>query len=174
MKAILAILPAVLVCTAPMASKSVAPQDVVAVQDVTAVADDDASADTKAIRRAAMDYIDAFYEAKPELLERSVSKELTKYGYWRENAESDYRGSAMTFDSAVALAKRWNAKSWLDKDAPKTVKILDRFDKIAAVKVMAYWGADYMHLEKIDGKWIIRHVIWQSVVKPAKKADAGK
>ncbi len=183
MKPIVAVLPTALVSLAAITlaastSRGVAPrdtetQDAAAQGSVVAAIDSDA-AEVTAIERAAMDYIEAFYEAKPELLERSVSKALTKYGYWRENAESEYRGSAMTFDSAVALAKSWNAKGWLAKDAPKSVKILDRFDKIAAVKVTAHWGADYMHLEKVDGKWVIRHVIWQSVVPPTKKADAGK
>lgn len=118
--------------------------------------------DRAAIRAACLDYIHGFYQAKPELLDRSVSKDLVKFGHYRAQGTSEYRGMAMSFAQAKALAKTWNAKGWLPKDCPKSVVILDQLDKTAAAKVTAYRGSDYMQLEKVDGRWMIRHILWQS------------
>jgi len=34
--------------------------------------------------------------------------------------------------------------------------------KTATAKLTAFWGIDYFQLEKIEDKWMIRHIIWQS------------
>ncbi|MEQ8768373.1 MAG: nuclear transport factor 2 family protein [Planctomycetota bacterium] len=116
-----------------------------------------------AVERAVLDYCEGFYEVKPELIERSVSKELTKYGYWRSDPSAEYKGTAMNFDQAVALAKRWNTSGEQVPDgAPKKVEIYEILDQTASVKLTAVWGIDYMLLSKDDGKWKIRHVMWQS------------
>ena len=35
-------------------------------------------------------------------------------------------------------------------------------DKTASAKVVAHWGVDYMHLAKVDGRWMIRNILCQS------------
>ena len=49
--------------------------------------------------------------------------------------------------------------------AIKKVEIMDIMNQIAAVKVTAWWGVDYLQLGKYDGQWMIAHVIWQSPPK---------
>jgi len=115
--------------------------------------------DEAAVRRAVLDYCEAFYEAKPEYLERSVSKSLTKFGYYQKDGA--YTGVGMTFDQAVGLAKEWNASGKKDT-SQKTVQILDVLDQTACAKLTANWGIDYLLLAREDGKWMIRHVLWQS------------
>jgi hypothetical protein len=46
--------------------------------------------------------------------------------------------------------------------APRAVVLLEVLDQIAAAKVVAWWGTDFLHLAKIDGRWMITQVIWQS------------
>ena len=47
--------------------------------------------------------------------------------------------------------------------APDLAKVgYDVMDMTATVKLSASWGIDYMHLAKIDGKWMIKNVLWQS------------
>lgn len=116
-----------------------------------------------AVERAMLDYCEAFYECKPEYIERSVSKDLTKFGYWRQAADQEYRGASMNFEQAVALAKRWNTDGSRTTDAsPKKVEVFDVLDQTASGKLTAEWGIDYFHLAKEDGRWKIRNVIWQS------------
>ena len=122
------------------------------------------SDDHKAVKRAVQDYVEGFYEAKPELIERGVHTDLVKYGFWRRTAEEKYKGGAMTFDQAVELAKKWNADGKQGTDLKYDIQLLDVADQTAAAKLTAKWGIDYMHLAKNDkGEWKIHHVMWQSV-----------
>ena len=132
---------------------------------LTAVTRAPAAADAEeraAVERAVLDYVEGIYEVKPELITRSVDPELTKYGYAR-NPDGAYQGYAMTFEELHGLAGEWNASGErADDDSPKRVQVLDLSDQTAAAKLTAAWGIDYMHLAKVEGKWMIRHVIWQT------------
>ncbi len=126
--------------------------------------------DREAVRLAVLDYVEGIYEVQPERIERSVSPEMTKVGYWREKDGAPYGESRMTFEQLVNLAKNWNKKGRVDaKTALKEVTIYEVVDQTATVKLRAYWGIDYMHLAKKDGKWLIMNVLWQSHPPQAEK-----
>jgi hypothetical protein len=126
--------------------------------------------DRAQVERAGLDYVEALYDAKPELIERSVHANLVKYGFWRKDESSPYKGSAMTKPQLLELAKKWNAKgNQADAKSVKTVEVLDLMDQTAVLKVTAVWGVDHMQLAKFDGTWQILHILWQS--PPAKKAN---
>lgn len=117
-------------------------------------------ADEAAVREAAMNYVTGVYEAKPELIERSVSPQLTKVGFARQGGGA-YRQLPMTYAQLVALSKTWNADGKQDTSV-KDVKVLDVLDQTAVAKLTASWGVDYMQLAKIDGTWRILHIVWQT------------
>lgn len=118
--------------------------------------------DREAVERAVLDYVEAFYEMRPELLERSVHADLAKFGFWRRPGDEEYRGSPMSFEQAVTVAKTWNRDGRAGDDAPKKVEVFDVLDQTAAAKLTALWGVDYMHLAKFEGEWKILQVLWQS------------
>ena len=123
--------------------------------------------DHAAIERAGLDYIEAFYDVKPDLAKRSVHPGMTKLGFWREEVTDPYKATAMTYERLLSLSAEWNAKGELASDAPKKVEILDTMDHTACLKVTAEWGTDYMHLVKEDGVWRILQILWQSPVVEA-------
>lgn len=126
--------------------------------------------DHEAVRLAVLDYVEGIYEVKPERIERSVSRELAKVGYWREKDGGPYSESRMSFDQLVNVAKHWNKNGRVDaKTALKEVTIYEVVDQTATVKLRAHWGIDYMHLSKKDGKWLIMNVLWQSPPPQAAK-----
>jgi len=116
------------------------------------------------VRSAVEDYVEALYQVDPSRIERSVSKELVKFGYWKPDASQEYGGSPMTYDQLHRLASGWNRdnRNKIDESTPKEIVIFDVLDKTAVAKLTAFWGIDYFQLEKIDGKWMIRHILWQS------------
>jgi hypothetical protein len=119
--------------------------------------------DREAVRRAALDYVEALYDAEPDRIRRSVHPDLKKYGFYRPADADVYRGSAMTFAQLVELAGSWNRDgSKTTADSPKQVEVLDVLDQTAAAKVTAEWGVDYMQLARFDGEWKILHIVWQS------------
>jgi hypothetical protein len=123
----------------------------------------EAPPDRWAVEQAAYDYVDALYLVDPARIERSVHPDLTKRGYWRAHSDQPYEELHMGYDELRALAARWNTAGRVDPaTAPREVVVLEVLDQTAAARVTASWGVDYLHLAKLDGRWQIVHVLWQS------------
>jgi hypothetical protein len=120
------------------------------------------AAEVEAVRRAALDYVEAIYEADPTRIERSVHPTLAKRGYY-VNRDGAWQESPMTYDQLLQTARTWNASGkTLREGAPKQVTVLEVLDKTATAKIVAQWGIDYMHLAKYEDGWKIVNIVWQS------------
>jgi len=120
------------------------------------------AADRDAVRQAALDYVEGIYTVDTSRIERSVSRNLTKRGFWREPNDAAYRPeTVMTFDQLMKLTAAWNKDGKRDTSI-KEVTVLDVLDQTASAKVVAMWGIDYMHLAKYDGRWQIINIVWQA------------
>ena len=119
----------------------------------------------EAVRQAVLDYVEGVYNVDPQRIERSVHPDLAKRGYFIKKGEAGYSSTPMTFAQLVELAKTYNKGGRVPKDAPKEVTVYDVLDQTASVKLVAFWGIDYMHLAKYDGRWKIINVLWQSPPK---------
>jgi hypothetical protein len=121
-----------------------------------------ASAEKDAVAAAAMDYLVALYEAKPELVARSVHTDLSKRGYFRKKGETTFSSAPMSYQQLYDLAGTWNKDGKRPvASAPKEVVVYEVLNQTASAKVTALWGIDYMHLAKYDGKWKIVNILWQ-------------
>jgi len=130
-----------------------------------------ADADDDAIRTAVGNYADSAYQVKPELVEQSVHPKLQKIGYVSSAEDGSYRELWMNFYELRELVSYWNKEGRFDAEtAKREIKILDRLDRTAVARLDAEWGIDYFQLAKIDGKWMIMNVIWQTY-PPEKPAD---
>ncbi len=135
---------------------------VLALAITTGQAQSSPASDKEAVRQAAMNYLDALYQAKPELIEKSVHPDLSKRGYFHKKGEQHFSNELMSYQQLYDLAGKWNkdGKRPLDK-APKEVVVYEVLNQTASAKVTAYWGIDYMHLAKYDGTWKIVNILWQ-------------
>lgn len=118
-------------------------------------------ADEEAVRSAVLDYVEGIYDVQPERIERSVHPSLRKIGYER-HPDGSWASSPMTFAQLRVLAERWNADGHLPPDAPKVIDVLDVLDQTASAKLVAAWGVDYFHLARVEGRWQIMNVLWQT------------
>ena len=121
----------------------------------------DHQADVDAVRAAVLDYVEGLYEVAPERIERSVHPKLAKLG-WRRDRDGNYRERPLSYEQLVTAGSRYNQDGHVADDAPKEIEIYDVLDKVASAKLTAEWGIDYMHLAKLDGRWMIVNVLWQS------------
>jgi len=119
------------------------------------------------IEKACMDYIEGFYEGDSVKLIRSLSPALFKFGYWQDKKTGKYAPDGnMTWQQAIDYAKRvFEKKKFAKADAPKKVEVLDIMNTIAAAKVTAWWGVDYLLLAKQNDKWMIDEVLWEGPLK---------
>jgi hypothetical protein len=119
------------------------------------------------IERACLDYIEGFYEGDTAKLIRTLNPNLYKFGYWQDKKTGKYAPEGnMIWRQAIDYAKRvFEKKNFAKPDAPKKVEVLDIMNTIAAAKVTAWWGVDYILLAKQDDKWMIDQVIWEGPLK---------
>ena len=119
------------------------------------------------IEKAVLDYVDGFYYGDTAKIIRSISADVVKYGYYRKKDEATYTGEPMSYrqmlDYATAVKKRNNSAA-VEKFVKK-IEVLDYQDQTASAKLTAWWGTDYLLLGKINGAWMITHVLWQSPVR---------
>lgn len=120
------------------------------------------TSDKAGVEKACMNYIEGFYEGDTAKLKESLQPSLNKFGFWK-NKDGNYdQQDYMTFERALAYATNVKEKKQFAKpDAPKVVEILDVGNSIAAAKVTAWWGIDYILLSKRGDKWMIEQVIWE-------------
>jgi hypothetical protein len=123
--------------------------------------------DRRAVERAVLDYVEGFYEGDTAKLVRSVHPEVVKYGYYIPRDSSRYVGEVMPFAEFLSYANQVKARGRPPAaDAPKRVEVFDVLDQTASAKLTAWWGTDYLLLAKVDGRWMIRQVLWQSPPRP--------
>jgi hypothetical protein len=112
-----------------------------------------------AIKAAALDYIEGWYEGNTERMARAVHPELAKRIVITADGHS--RVDQMGASRLVANVRMGGGtKTPVDKQK-KDVTILDRFQNVASVKVVASDWVDYLHLAKFDGRWVIVNVLWE-------------
>ncbi|MEO6252651.1 MAG: nuclear transport factor 2 family protein [Ferruginibacter sp.] len=132
------------------------------------IADLACAQDNKAmIERACLDYLEGFYEGDTTKLIRSLKPSLYKFGYWQDKKTGKYApDGSMTWRAAVDYAKRVSEKKKFAKPgSPKKVEVLDIMNTIAAAKVTAWWGVDYLLLAKQNDVWMIEQVLWEGPLK---------
>ena len=121
------------------------------------------TADERAVRAAIEDYVQGFYAADPSRLERALSKDLTKVGYYRGDDQDQFAGPlGMTYEQALELAASWNAGGAQGELPEPRIQVFDVADKTAAGMLVAAWGQDYLQLVEEEQGWRIRQVLWQS------------
>ena len=120
-------------------------------------------AQESAVEKACMKYIEGFYEGDSDKLKACLQPTLNKFGFWKDKDSGEYEQvNYMSYDQAIAYAENVKAKKkFASADAPKVVEVLNMGNSIAAAKVTARWGIDYMLLSKRGDKWMIEQVIWE-------------
>lgn len=115
------------------------------------------------VEKACLNYIEGFYEGDTVKLIASLKPSLYKFGYWKNKTNGNYEPDGqMTWQQAIDYAKKVAEKKNFPKPgAPKKVEVLDLGTSIAAAKVTAWWGIDYILLARQEGKWMIEQVLWE-------------
>jgi hypothetical protein len=121
--------------------------------------------DARAIRQAALDYIEGWYEGAADRMARAVHPELVK------RIVSSDRGASRIENMGASMLVA-GVRAGFGKQTPKDrqlkdVTILDRFENAAAVKIVASDWIDYLHVAKVDGRWVIVNVLWERKPRPA-------
>src|SRR4029453_9479195 len=118
------------------------------------------AADAAAIKQTALDYIEGWYEGNPERMERALHPDLAKR-IVNTNAQGRSQLGQMSAMGLVQGVKRGGGKDTPKEKQQKDVTILDVFGNAASVKAVMSGWIDYMHMAKVNGRWVIVNVLWE-------------
>lgn len=118
--------------------------------------------DSLEIKQVALDYIESQHNVNPEQFERAAHPRMVKRTFWQDKKTGkEYLRETFT-DAMILLAETYNQNQDKFPETPKKeVVILDAYDKVASVKLIADDWIDYLHIVKLNGKWQLVNVLWQ-------------
>jgi hypothetical protein len=125
-------------------------------------------ADKEAIKRTALNYAEGWYEGNAEKMESALSPDLAKR-IVRTNPQGQSGLGQMTAMALVQGTRGGSGKQTPKEEQQKDVTILDAMSSSATVKLEMRDWVDYMHIGKMNGKWVIINVLWE--MKPPKTAS---
>jgi hypothetical protein len=119
-----------------------------------------AAADSAAIKAAALDYIEGYYQGNAERMERALHPELAKR-IVRTNPQGRSQLGQMSAMSLVQGTRAGGGKDISVAQQQRDVTILDIYQNAASAKIIASTWIDYLHLAKWNGRWVIVNVLWE-------------
>ncbi len=122
-------------------------------------------ADREGVKRAALDYAESFYEGNGDKMESALSPDLAKR-VANTNAQGRSSLGHMSAMTLVQIIRTGSGKNTPKDEQIKNVTILDMMTNSATVKLEMRDWVDYMHIAKMNGKWLIVNVLWEG--KPKK------
>ena len=123
--------------------------------------------DKAAIRQAALDYIEGWYEGDAVRMERALHKELAKRTIFPGAGTEQFVN--LTKTQMVEATRKGGGKARPADTRNIKVEILDLYRDIANVRTECADFIDYLHLARSEGQWRIVNVLWQSYVKERKE-----
>lgn len=124
-----------------------------------------ASPEVDAIKRTALNYAEGWYEGDAEKMESALSTDLAKR-IVRTNPQGQSMVSSMTALALVQGTRGGFGKQTPKAEQQKDVTVLDVMGNAATVKLEMRDWIDYLHIGKVNGKWLIINVLWE--MKPKK------
>jgi hypothetical protein len=113
--------------------------------------------DEAAIRQTALNYIEGWYEGDAARVQSALHPKLAKRSVWTRDGKSTV--VELSAASLVeAAAKGGGSKTPKDLQQ-KDVVILDVFGNAASVRATMRGWVEYMHMAKVDGRWVIVNMV---------------
>ncbi len=126
----------------------------------------DPSADSAAIRQAALDYIEGYYGGDAGRMERALHPELAKRIVRADSTGANFL-SSMGAPQLVAATRAGFGREIPAAERKTEVTILDVFGNAASAKIDAGPWIDYLHLARVNGRWVIVNVLWELLPRSA-------
>jgi len=117
-------------------------------------------ADSATIRQAALDYIEGYYEGDAARMERALHPELAKRIVRTDSLGRSFITS-MGASHLVASTRAGGGRETPAAQRRTDVSILDVFRGAASARIDAGGWIDYLHLARVDGRWVIVNVLWE-------------
>lgn len=121
-------------------------------------------AEKTAIRQAALDYIEGWFEGNAERMDRALHPQLAKRLLEVVSQTGQERFTHLTKDQMVEFTKRGGGSRVPADKRDIKVTILDTTETMAVVRTDCSQFIDYLTLAKAaGGQWKIVNVLWENI-----------
>ena len=118
--------------------------------------------DVEGITQASRDYIEGWYSADAERMQRALHPDLVKRTLMHDEQRDTWLLRRPTTAEGMVEHTRDGGGSWVSEpERTFEIVILDVFRHIASVKVTSRDMMDYLHLVKLNDRWSIVNVLWE-------------
>ena len=119
------------------------------------------ASDSAAIRTAAIDYVDGWYEGDAARMERAVHPDLAKRIWSPDPQRGANRLENQTAMTLVLGTRRGGGRTTPDSVRRREVEKLEIFGNAASARVRMTNWVDLMHLARTGNQWKIVNVLWE-------------
>jgi hypothetical protein len=119
----------------------------------------DLELEKKAVKEAALNYIEGWYEGSVERMDKALHPDLVKR-VMRTMPTGKEITNSVSKKSMIEYVRAGAGKEAKEADKKCTVTVLDIHGTIASVKTVTGEFIDYIHLAKTEGEWKIMNVLW--------------
>ena len=126
--------------------------------------------DKAAVKQAAYDYAEGYYEGAVDRMARAVDATLAKRGLLSRPGTGLFL-SPMNAETLVEATRSGGGKATAADKRAIAFTLLDIRDNVASAKIFTATFNDYLHLVKRDNGWRLINVLWQPP-SPAGAANA--
>lgn len=120
----------------------------------------DTKKDELAVKQAALDYIEGWYEANPERMERALHPDLVKRYVIKLPTGKEILES-VSAQAMVEMTRAGGGSKTPKEKQQNEVVVLDIDGDIATAKATSADYVDYLQLAKTNGQWKIVNVLWR-------------
>ncbi len=120
----------------------------------------DTKKDELAIKQAALDYIEGWYEANPERMERALHPDLVKRYVIKLPTGKEILES-VSAQAMVEMTRAGGGSKTPREKQQNEVVVLDIDGGIATAKATSADYVDYLQLAKTNSQWKIVNVLWR-------------
>jgi hypothetical protein len=113
-----------------------------------------------AIRAAALDYVEGWYEGDAERMNRALHPDLAKRNVYPDPETGRSALRDLTKSMMVEYTEKGGGSKTPADQRRYEVTILDLYKNTATVKIDSTHFMDYIHMVKWDGRWVILNVLW--------------
>jgi len=115
--------------------------------------------DLAAIRLAALEYEEGWFEGKTERIARCLHRDLTKRTIKRDTGTGERYLYHLTKEDIIRYTREGGGTDVPRDKIYYKVDILDVYDDVAVVRAESYPHIDYLQLVRDEGQWLIATVL---------------
>jgi hypothetical protein len=117
--------------------------------------------DRKAVEKAALDYIEGWYEGNVERMEGCIHNDLQKREIRTLSQTGRSQFGLHTASTLIEGTRLGHGKKIPVDERHIRITVFEIYKNIATVKATSKLSTEYLHIVKYNGDWRVLNVLWE-------------